>query len=357
MDFGVFISGMIPKPWAADSEQRSFDQDFEIGVLADELGFGYVWMSEHHFLEEYCHSSSPELMLAALARATRNVRLGHGIVDLQPKMNHPIRVAERIASLDLLSHGRVEFGSGRGSGAMEWGGFETEEPETKANWEEALYAILAMWKTDRFSWDGKAFKIPERNVIPKPVQKPHPPLWLACTNPDTQRLAGERGLGSLCFIYGGFDDIVERLNIFREGQANQHDLFSEHVNKRFAFVTSALLDKDDQRARESHAARSDIGGQLFARYFSHKVGGTLRVTDRPRVKIDFEDIRSRRGSCVGDPQRVLDICHAYAEAGIDQVIFGFSPMVIPMDLIKQTMRLMAEYVLPEFRKERLAVSH
>src|SRR5262249_60438560 len=109
MKFGVFISEAMPKPWYPDSEQRAFDMDFELGVLADELGFSYLWISEHHFLEEYCHSSSPELMLAALSRATRSIRLSHGIVDLQPKMNHPIRVAERIATLDLLSHGRVEF--------------------------------------------------------------------------------------------------------------------------------------------------------------------------------------------------------------------------------------------------------
>src|SRR5581483_2277369 len=99
MEFGIFISAAIPKPWRDDSELLAYDRDFELGVLADQLGFGYLWISEHHFLEEYCHSSSPEMMLAALARATHNIRLSHGIVDLQPKMNHPIRVAERIAAL------------------------------------------------------------------------------------------------------------------------------------------------------------------------------------------------------------------------------------------------------------------
>jgi alkanesulfonate monooxygenase SsuD/methylene tetrahydromethanopterin reductase-like flavin-dependent oxidoreductase (luciferase family) len=355
MEFGVFISEAMPKPWYPDSEQRAFDMDFELGVLADELGFGYLWISEHHFLEEYCHSSSPELMLAALSRATKQIRLSHGIVDLQPKMNHPIRVAERIATLDLLSHGRVEFGTGRGSGATEWGGFETAEPETKANWEEALRAILAMWRTDRFSWDGRAFKIPERNVIPKPVQKPHPPLWMACTNPGTQREAGERGVGSLCFIYAGLDDVIERLNLYREGQANPKGRFSEVLNNRFAYVTGALVNQDDRKAREIFTTRANPYGALFARYWPKSVGGTMQVTDRPRPPIDFDDITNRRGTVVGDPQRALDTLKAYEEIGFDQVIFGFHPMIEGLDSVKNTLRLLAEYVLPEFQKDAIPV--
>src|SRR5690606_29530014 len=117
-----------------------------------------------------------------------------------------------------------------GSGEKEWAGFEIQPENTKAAWEESLRAIVAMWRTEAFSWNGESFRIPERNIIPKPVQKPHPPLWLACTNPETQRRAGELGLGSIAFLYAGLEDVAERVQIYREGLANPKDPIGDKVN-------------------------------------------------------------------------------------------------------------------------------
>ena len=124
MDLGIFLSAPVPKPWTEGKEERIYAQELDLAVRADAAGFGYCWMSEHHFLYEYCHSSSPEMQLAAIAARTKDIRIGHAIVDLQQQINHPIRVAERVATLDLISNGRVEFGSGKGSGPNEWIGFD-----------------------------------------------------------------------------------------------------------------------------------------------------------------------------------------------------------------------------------------
>lgn len=301
---------------------------------------------ERHFLEGYCHVSAPETFLAALAVLTQRIRLSHGIVTLQPKMNHPIRVAERVACIDLLSHGRVDFGSGRGSGEKERGGFGVQEPETRSAWLESLRAIVAMWQTDRFTWEGEHFSIPERNVIPKPVQQPHPPLWLACTNPDTQRLAGELGMGSLAFLYAGLDDVAERVRIYREALANPKARFTTAVNSEFAFFTGCVLDDDERRAGERFLEERRRLSQVS---WGRLTGGTLKVERPAAVADDAESLIKGRGALVGSPRRAIETIHAYAEAGIDQTVFSISPGMGERGQIERNLRRFAEDVIPAFR--------
>src|SRR5512147_735164 len=117
MQFGIFYEHQIPRPWPKGAEQRLFQEALDQVELADRLGIDYAWEVEHHFLEEYSHSSAPEVFLAACSQRTKRIRLGHGIVQILPKVNHPARVAERIATLDIVSNGRVDFGTGEGTGA------------------------------------------------------------------------------------------------------------------------------------------------------------------------------------------------------------------------------------------------
>ena len=353
MKFGINLASPLPRPWSEKSEYELFQDAIRISVLADELGFDYLWIGEHHFLEEYHHISAAEVFMGALTMATRKIRLAHGIMTLQPKMNHPVRVAERIACEDLFSGGRVDFGTGRGSGEREWGGFGIDEPETRSSWDESLRAVVAMWQTERFSWDGKHFKIPERNVIPKPLQKPHPPLWLACTNPGTQRLAGERGLGSIAFLYAGLEDVVERIKIYREGLANPKDRFSDLVNDCFAFFPMCVVDKNEARAKQIYLEGSEKQRRVLApkswlvinrELLDEKVRATMRGSG-----IDWEDILAKRGSVVGSVERAIDTLHAYAEAGIDMTVFNVLPGITGTAEVERNMRVLAQYVLPEFR--------
>src|SRR4029078_5840683 len=165
--------------------------------LAEELGFDHVWAVEHHFLEEYSHCSSPEVFLAAVAAQTTRIRLGHGAVVCVPEMNHPIRVAERAAALDQISGGRLELGTARSSTWTELGGFGANPDDTKKTWDEFVRVLPQMWMKDSFSWRGKSSSMRERNVRQKPLQDPHPPLWVTVTSPGTELDAADRGIGCL----------------------------------------------------------------------------------------------------------------------------------------------------------------
>ena len=198
MRFGIFYEHQLPRPWTEGLEQQLFQNALDQVELADKLGFDNVWEVEHHFLEEYSHSSAPEIFLAACSQRTKNIRLGHGITLMPPNYNHPARVAERIATLDLVSNGRVEWGTGESSAAAELGGFHVPVGEKRSQWQEAVEQCANMMAMDPYpGFDGQYFSFPCRNVVPKPVQRPHPPLWVACSNRETIKLAARMGIGAL----------------------------------------------------------------------------------------------------------------------------------------------------------------
>src|SRR3989449_2314226 len=180
MKFGIFYEHQLPRPWDDRSELKVIQDALEQVKLADRLGFDSVWQVEHHFLEEYSHSSASDVFLAAASQRTANIRLGFGILPLPPGYQHPARVAETVATLDLVSDGRVEFGTGETASEMEMGGFGVRREEKKGMWEEATRECVKMMSETPYSGvEGAYVGMPSRNVIPKPLQKPHPPLWVA----------------------------------------------------------------------------------------------------------------------------------------------------------------------------------
>src|SRR6266513_1170414 len=202
MRFGIFYEHQLPRPWGDDDEHRLLKDALGQVELADRVGFDYVWEVEHHFLEEYSHSSAPEVFLAAAAARTKRIRLGHGIVQIPPAVNHPARVAERAATLDLISDGRLDFGTGESSSAAEIGGFLFDRRRKRAMWEDAMAAICRMFVEEPFAgWESDYLQMPPRNVVPKPLQKPHPPLWVACSRRETIHLAATKGIGALSFSF------------------------------------------------------------------------------------------------------------------------------------------------------------
>src|SRR5215831_4766418 len=202
MKFGIFYEHQLPRPWSEGSELKLFQDALAQVELADRLGLDYAWEVEHHFLEEESPSSAPEVFLAAASQRTQRIRLGHGIVQLPPGFNHPARVAERLATLDLLSGGRVEFGTGQASSQAELGGFGVDRDLKAAQWEEALDAIICMLTEEPFAgYSGRFVAMPPRNVVPKPKQKPHPPLWVACSHRETILQAARKGMGALSFSF------------------------------------------------------------------------------------------------------------------------------------------------------------
>jgi alkanesulfonate monooxygenase SsuD/methylene tetrahydromethanopterin reductase-like flavin-dependent oxidoreductase (luciferase family) len=202
MKFGLFYEHQLPQPWQEDSEQQLYHQALDQIELADRLGIDYVWEVEHHFLEEYSHSSAPEVFLAACSQRTKQIRLGHGITLMPPNYNHPARVAERIATLDLVSNGRVAWGTGESATAVEMGGFRIDPDDKRSMWEKATEQAANMLAMRPYpGYRGHWFDMPCRNIVPKPVQKPHPPMWVACSRRETIHLAARNGLGALTFAF------------------------------------------------------------------------------------------------------------------------------------------------------------
>src|ERR1700722_4753429 len=171
----------VPRPWTADSESPAYENALEEGRLAYELGFDYIWAVEHHFLEEYSHCSAPDIFLSAAATMTKRIRVGHGGVACAAPSPSPTRGAARAAVLDIISGGRLEVGTGRSATWPELSGFGATPDDTKKTWDEFVRVIPKMWMQERFSWNGRMFSMPERAVLPKPIQKPHPPMWVAVT--------------------------------------------------------------------------------------------------------------------------------------------------------------------------------
>ena len=193
MKFGIFYEHQLPKPWNQGDEQRLFQEALDQVELADKLGFDYAWEVEHHFLEEYSHSSAPEVFLAAASQRTKNIRLGHGIIQLTT--NHPARVAERVSTLDLISGGRVEMGIGEGSSVTELHPFDRRFRDKRAVWEDAVRCLIPMFTEHNWEYHGEYFDLPARNVLPKPQQKPHPPLVFGGSAPGMLRRIGRHGDG------------------------------------------------------------------------------------------------------------------------------------------------------------------
>src|SRR3954453_6241055 len=263
MRFGVFYEQQLPRPWGDGDEERLFAESLEQVVLADELGFDNAWVVEHHFLEEYSHSSAPEVFLAAAAARTHRIRLGHGIRQTPPAYNHPARTAEVVSTLDLISHGRMEFGIGEGATRLELGGFGVPAKEKRAmSLEAGEQAANMMTMSPYPGYEGRSFSMPCRNVIPKPVQKPHPPMWIACTNRTTIEVAARAGLGALAFSFVDPGDAKHWVDSYY-GLIDSEECvpIGHSVNANVALVTSFSLHED-----RGEAIRRGLEGFEFFRY-------------------------------------------------------------------------------------------
>ena len=228
-----------------------------------------MWEVEHHFLEEYSHSSAPEVFLAAASQRTKNIRLGHGIVQTAPAYNHPARTAERVAMLDLVSGGRVEFGSGESSSEAELGGFGIDPVDKREQWLEGLeVAIRCMTEAPFTGVDGKFVQMPPRNVVPKPVQKPHPPLWVACSRRDTILLAAEKGIGALDLrLHRPRGGARTGSTTTRRRWPSECVPVGKAVNPNVACVTPMMCHPDEDEALDRGLEGGNFFGYSLAHYY------------------------------------------------------------------------------------------
>ncbi len=372
MRFGIFYEHQLPRPWSVEAEHKLLKDALEQVEQADRLGFDYVWEVEHHFLEEYSHSSAPEVFLAAASQRTSRIRLGHGIVALPPAYNHPARVAERIATLDLVSDGRADFGTGETSSEAELGGFGIDRASKRAQWDEALDAVTRMFVEEPFAgYDGTFLKMPARNVVPKPLQKPHPPLWVACSRRETIHLAATKGIGALSFSFIEPEQAKQWVDDYHDTIASPSCVPGGFaVNPRIACVLPFMCHRDEETAVERGLDGGHFFGYSLAHYyvFGQHFPGRTRIWDEfqeRRALFGFDrQIAARTGQplgaqlleeglgalrgAIGTPDQIRDLVRRYATAGVDQLIFVSQAGKNRHEDICESLELFAREVLPEF---------
>ncbi|MDQ1041761.1 alkanesulfonate monooxygenase SsuD/methylene tetrahydromethanopterin reductase-like flavin-dependent oxidoreductase (luciferase family) [Streptomyces sp. V3I8] len=363
MRFGLIYLLQNPRPWTEDGEEKTLNEALEQIELADRLGFDTVWASEHHFLDEYSHSSAPEVFLAAAAARTTNIRLAHGIVTLPPAVNHPARIAERIAMLDLVSGGRVEFGSGQGSTQHELGAFGVDRATKREQWREAIGVITRMLTEVPFTGhQGQWIDMPPRNVLPKPKQKPHPPLWVACSSPETVETAARNGVGALSFAFMTPEEATERVGAYyRTIESEDCVPVGKAVNANFAVALPFLCHRDEEIAYERAMGGVDFYVNSFMHFYvqgGHRPGTTVlseefaKQPPVPPENAERMDKVVRRG--IGTPDKLAEMIRVQEAAGVDEIIFQVQLGSNSHEHICESLELFAREVMPEFAGRREA---
>jgi alkanesulfonate monooxygenase SsuD/methylene tetrahydromethanopterin reductase-like flavin-dependent oxidoreductase (luciferase family) len=359
MRFGIFYEHQLPRPWAEGGELKLFQDALDQVELGDRLGIDYAWEVEHHFLEEYSHSSAPEVFLAAASQRTKRIRLGHGIVLMPPGYNHPARIAERLATLDLVSNGRVEWGTGESASRAELEGFGITPAERREMWRETTEQVANMMVMDPYpGYQGKYFAMPVRNVMPKPVQKPHPPLWVACSNRETIHLAAQLGMGALTFA---FIDPAEAAHWI----ADYYDTFKREcvpightVNPNIAMVTGFSCHADAAEA----GRRGTDGFRFFQFALGHHYSFGKHTPGRTDIWKKFVAVRDQLGlemlgggtGCIGTPAQLRESLRLFEDNGVDQTIFIQQGGNNRHEHICESLELFAREVMPEFKERDAA---
>jgi alkanesulfonate monooxygenase SsuD/methylene tetrahydromethanopterin reductase-like flavin-dependent oxidoreductase (luciferase family) len=357
VEFGLLYEWQMPKGISREDESRHFLQMMDQVELAEKVGFKSVWSVEHHFLESFSHASAPEVLLTWLAAKTKTMRIGHGVRLLPYPYNHPIRAAEQAATLDLLSQGRLEFGSGRSATAAELGGFGIDPAETRAMWEESLGLIVKAWTEPIVEHHGKYFDQVPRPMVPKPLQDPHPPLWMSCTSPESHEIAGGLGLGLLSFTLAlSFDEVASRIAKYRE-RIKTAEPIGKFINNQTAVFTMTHCAPTRELARE----RAEAGVMRYQHdqielltslipelkdnssydYYQRFVG-----VDYDKFTYDYLD--SRNMILVGDPDRCIELAKQYESIGVDRLLCFMQYKDMTHEDTMDSIRLFGEEVIPAF---------
>jgi len=364
MKFGLLYEMETPRPWHALSEYNTYWEALAQIEVVDRIGMDYVWEVEHHFLEEYSHSPAPEVFYGAVTQRTKNIRIAHGVRLLPFNFNHPIKVAEQAAVLDIMSNGRVDLGTGRSTTAQELDGFNVDYDRTRDEVKEALEIIVKAWTEEVLEYEGKLMKIPPRRVVPKPIQKPHPPMWMACVAPDSYEMAGDRGLGVLSFNFN-WDQVRQMMEIYRKACAQRSHQIPKVVNEAFAGV--AIMHVAENKEEEAI-------GLEGARWFLHNVAKLFEPLMAKNKLYSYEylrnvfamDIDPKDASdaalkehhmvVVGNPDEVIRKLENFQKAGLSQVICFKQAGRIPHANIMQSIKRIGTYILPYFNPHRTSAT-
>jgi len=357
-----------PEPWDEGPhpygqrrrEQRAYREAIEQIRLADSLGFNTAWAVEHHFRAGRSHCPAPEVLLGALSQVTEQIRLGFGVTLTPFGFTHPARIAEKVAMVDVLSNGRVEWGTGR-STPMEQTAFHVDREQSRAQWKEAIEIVCGMWREERFSWDSPTFQFPERVVTPMPFQDPHPPCWMAATSDGSAEVAGANGLGLLSFsIMQPLEKMARHIAAYRRAAAAAKPLTDVTTNKVAAYTlvhcADSLQQAEDNGIWESvawwyqHLAQFTIEWELP--HLSKEEQDQVFPLLKPMLEgdIQIETFHEADMVVVGDAERCYQKMKHYADLGCDSLIcyvqFGYHSH----ESVMKTIEILGKEVLPELER-------
>jgi alkanesulfonate monooxygenase SsuD/methylene tetrahydromethanopterin reductase-like flavin-dependent oxidoreductase (luciferase family) len=367
MRVGLFYQIQVPKPWTATSESERIHEALDQIPYAEQQGFSSVWFSEHHFRPVWSHNSAPDLTLAAVTQRTKSIRLGVGVV-LAP-IHHPLHVAVRMATLDILSHGRVDVGLGRTGYPYQLTPFGSDLGDTRAMWLEFAKLLPRIWTRETIEHHGEYFQFPRREVLPKPVQRPHPPLWSACGSDETARLTGELGMGGLFGSEGGPDRVAQLMALYRGAARTAR---AGHA-PRAALMTAGFCHEDprvvaergtelvgwymeQQRERARLVWRDYDPATVPPDYVSYyKRDQRLAAGPHPGEPTPRDVREAGTAFCVGTPEECIRFLELYESLGIEEVFMLCAIGPARHEEVMNTLRLFGERIIPYFQeKERRA---
>jgi alkanesulfonate monooxygenase SsuD/methylene tetrahydromethanopterin reductase-like flavin-dependent oxidoreductase (luciferase family) len=396
MDFAILFECQIANP-SRKKEQQTLRDVVGQAVLADELGFDRFYCVEHHTLEGYAHSAAPEVTLSYIAARTKRMRVAHGVIPLPFKINHPVRVAERTATLDILSGGRLDVGVGRSSSAREQETFGVTEQESRDELVDGLKAIVKMWTEDEMEYESDHLHIPLRTVRPRPMQEPHPPLLMACTRDDTFALAGNLGVGALSNAADGPEATRRKRALYDAAIAARkpEDVVGKFTNDKLGATVFTCVrdDRDEARriglrgmrffmeasrhwfARGSHELPDpttwrdeDIEPALRAMFEASASGSFSKLTADTEAaeksgngtaklgvglgntNFNADDVLDSRSSAMGNANDTIDFVERMADAGADECYFVVQMGGLDNDVVMESIRQIGKKVIPHFRK-------
>jgi alkanesulfonate monooxygenase SsuD/methylene tetrahydromethanopterin reductase-like flavin-dependent oxidoreductase (luciferase family) len=361
MEFGVFLNGYVPGPAAHDPacEHEMFRREIAYVVEADKRNWKYAWLGEHHSLTEYSHLSAPEVVMGYLAAATERIHLGTGIMNLSPRVNHPVRSAERVTVLDHVTEGRFEWGTGRGAGSHEIATFNIlDKNSTKSEWNEVIREIPRMWEERDYTFEGEHFTVPyPHNVLPKPYDVGHPPIWVGCGNPATFTQAGTLGIGAIAFNFEPVYNLKGRIEAYKEGVADCTEPLGQFVNDNVMMTNAVICLSDRKRARE--VALRPGRGYLYSLVCNYH--DTIPHADnvpvwpaRPTTIADEEMLDHLIAGgwlLCGEPDEVAEQAERYQSVGCDQLVFGLPSDSLAHEEVLEMLEVFGTKVIPEFDRD------
>ena len=351
----------MPRPWAEGAEVQAYRNCIDQTVAAENAGFDYCWLTEMHFFREIGHSPCPDMIHAAIAERTTRIRLGFAV--LLVTVNNPFMIAERVGTLDVMSRGRVDFGFGRGSSPYMVDAFGVPQQDTREVAQEAMEAIMEMLTKDEFpGYKGKHFDLPKRHVLPRPVQRPHPPLWIAASNLSTYEQAARQGLGVIGVTRNSVSETRDAIRKYRETirTADPAGFVGSYANEHAAAFALTCCHEDDRTGRDMACAMArwyngDNDAELNNVSFA-TAGGKEAVVAKFRSRSNDELIAD--GMAIGgNPDSICRGVEKWAEAGLDQIIFVLQAGRATNEQVMRSIELIGEKVIPRFaEKETAAVA-